>query len=190
MTREEIKNIFPEATNEQLKNILDINTKDIGRAKGDFDNIKSDLDKAQGTITEYEKTISELKKDIESEENFKVKFQKLEKKIADEKAENERKKKEAEIEADYKSRFESIVGENKWRDELTEKAVYYEFKKAISDKANKGKGDKDIFDELTKDKNYYKNPNSPSDMSGMGYIKTPTVTDNQARAVMGLPPIK
>lgn len=34
MKREDIKKFFPDATEEQLKGLLDINTADIGKAKG------------------------------------------------------------------------------------------------------------------------------------------------------------
>ena len=44
MTREQIKNIFPDITEEQLKAILDINSADIGKAKGDSEKLKEELD--------------------------------------------------------------------------------------------------------------------------------------------------
>ncbi len=91
MKREDIKKYFPDATEEQLKGLLDINSADIGKAKGDFDKVKADLDKANSTIKEYETTISELKKSAEDNEDFKKKFEELEQKIADEKAEAEKK---------------------------------------------------------------------------------------------------
>ena len=168
MKREDIKKYFPDATEEQLKGLLDINTADIGKAKGDFDKVKADLDKANGTIKEYETTISELKKSAEGNEDFKKKFEDLEQKIAEERAAAEKKAKEEAEEADFSNRFKTVVGEQKWRDELTEKAVYSEFKTALKDEANKGKGDKDILEALTKDKNYWKNPNQPANMTGMG----------------------
>lgn len=167
MKREDIKKYFPDATEEQLKGLLDINTADIGKAKGDFDKVKTDLDKANGTIKEYETTIADLKKSAEGNEDFKKKFEELEQKIADEKAEAEKKAKEEAEEADFSNRFKTVVGEQKWRDELTEKAVYSEFKTALKDEANKGKGDKDILEALTKDKNYWKNPNQPANMTGV-----------------------
>lgn len=158
MKREDIKKYFPDATEEQLKGLLDINTADIGKAKADYDKVKSDLDKANGTIKEYETTIADLKKSAEGNEDFKKKFEELEQKIADEKAEADRKAKEAAEEADFSNRFKTVVGEQKWRDELTEKAVYSEFKTALKDEANKGKGDKDILEALTKDKGYFSDP--------------------------------
>ena len=158
MKREDIKKYFPDATEEQLKGLLDINTADIGKAKADYDKVKSDLDKANGTIKEYETTIADLKKSAEGNEDFKKKFEELEQKIADEKAEADRKAKEAAEEADFSNRFKTVVGEQKWRDELTEKAVYSEFKTVLKDEANKGKGDKDILEALTKDKGYFSDP--------------------------------
>ena len=168
MKREDIKKFFPDATEEQLKGLLDINTADIGRAKGELETVKADLEKANGTLKEYETTIADMKKSAEGNEDFKKKFEDLEQRIADEKAEAERKEKEAAAEAEYSSRFKTVVGEQKWRDELTEKAVYAEFKTALQDEANKGKGDKDILETLTKDRNYWENPNQPASMAGMG----------------------
>lgn len=168
MKREDIKKFFPDATEEQLKGLLDINTADIGRAKGELETVKADLEKANGTLKEYETTIADLKKSAECNEDFKKKFEELEQRIADEKAEAEKKAKAEAEEAEYSNRFKTVVGEQKWRDELTEKAVYAEFKTALQDEANKGKGDKDILETLTKDRNYWENPNQPANMAGMG----------------------
>ena len=155
MKREDIKKFFPDATEEQLKGLLDINTADIGKAKGELETVKADLEKANGTLKEYETTIADMKKSAEGNEDFKKKFEDLEQRIADEKAEAEKKAKAEAEEAEYSNRFKTVVGEQKWRDELTEKAVYAEFKTALQDEANKGKGDKDILAALTQDKEYF-----------------------------------
>lgn len=191
MKREDIKKIFPDATEEQLKGLLDINTADIGRAKGDLETVKADLEKANGTLKEYETTIADLKKSAEGNEDFKKKFEDLEQRIADEKAEAERKAKEEAEEAEYSSRFKTVVGEQKWRDELTEKAVYAEFKTALQDEANKGKGDKDILAALTQDKEYFaKDPaRVPAFSRGTGFAGG-EVDDAAVRAAMGLSPKK
>lgn len=75
MKREDIKKIFPDATEEQLKGLLDINTADIGRAKEDLETVKADLEKANGTLKEYETTIADMKKSTEGNEDFKKKFE-------------------------------------------------------------------------------------------------------------------
>lgn len=194
MKREDIKKFFPDATEEQLKGLLDINTADIGKAKGELETVKANLEKANGTLKEYETTIADLKKSAEGNEDFKKKFEELEQRIADEKAEAEKKaKEEAEEaeEAEYSSRFKTVVGEQKWRDELTEKAVYAEFKTALQDEANKGKGDKDILAALTQDKEYFaKDPaRVPAFSRGTGFAGG-EVDDAAVRAAMGLSPKK
>ena len=191
MKREDIKKFFPDATEEQLKGLLDINTADIGKAKGEFEAVKTDLEKANGTLKEYETTIADLKKSAEGNEDFKKKFEELEQRIADEKAEAEKKAKEEAEEDENSSRFKTVVGEQKWRDELTEKAVYAEFKTALQDEANKGKGDKDILAALTQDKEYFaKDPaRVPAFSRGTGFAGG-EVDDAAVRAAMGLSPKK
>ena len=191
MKREDIKKIFPDATEEQLKGLLDINTADIGKAKGELETVKADLEKANGTLKEYETTIADLKKSAEGNEDFKKKFEDLEQRIADEKAEAEKKAKAEAEEAEYSNRFKTVVGEQKWRDELTEKAVYAEFKTALQDEANKGKGDKDILAALTQDKEYFaKDPaRVPAFSRGTGFAGG-EVDDAAVRAAMGLSPKK
>lgn len=191
MKREDIKKFFPDATEEQLKGLLDINTADIGRAKGELETVKADLEKANGTLKEYETTIADLKKSAEGNEDFKKKFEELEQRIADEKAEAEKKAKEEAEEAEYSNRFKTVVGEQKWRDALTEKAVYAEFKTALQDETNKGKGDKDILAALTQDKEYFaKDPaRVPAFSRGTGFAGG-EVDDAAVRAAMGLSPKK
>ena len=191
MKREDIKKFFPDATEEQLKGLLDINTADIGKAKGDLETVKADLEKANGTLKEYETTIADLKKSAEGNEDFKKKFEDLEQRIADEKAEAEKKAKEEAEEAEYSNRFKTVVGEQKWRDELTEKAVYAEFKTALQDEANKGKGDKDILAALTQDKEYFAKDTArvPAFSRGTGFAGG-GVDDAAVRAAMGLSPKK
>ena len=191
MKREDIKKIFPDATEEQLKGLLDINTADIGKAKGELEAVKADLEKANGTLKEYETTIADMKKSAEGNEDFKKKFEELEQRIADEKAAAERKAKEEVEEAEYSNRFKTVVGEQKWRDALTEKAVYAEFKTALQDETNKGKGDKDILAALTQDKEYFaKDPaRVPAFSRGTGFAGG-EVDDAAVRAAMGLSPKK
>lgn len=191
MKREDIKKFFPDATEEQLKGLLDINTDDIGKAKGELETVRADLEKANGTLKEYETTIADMKKSAEGNEDFKKKFEELEQRIADEKAEAEKKAKAEAEEAEYSNRFKTVVGEQKWRDALTEKAVYAEFKTALQDEANKGKGDKDILAALTQDKEYFaKDPaRVPAFSRGTGFAGG-EVDDAAVRAAMGLSPKK
>ena len=65
MTREDIKKAFPEATDEQIKGLLDIHTADIGKAlkkqekqitdlTTERDDLKEQLGKANETLTSFE----------------------------------------------------------------------------------------------------------------------------------------
>ena len=189
MKREELKNIIPDITDEQMGKILDINSADIGKAKSDYEKVKNELDKAKGTISDYDKKISDLEEAANNGEDFKKKFEDLKKEIEDEKAEAKRKADEEAAEKAMADRFKTVVGDKQWRDELTGDAVYSKFKSAVADEANKGKGDKDILEALTKDQNYWKNPNQPGNMTGVNKnTNMGDVTDDQIRAVMGLPP--
>ncbi len=192
MKREDIKKFFPDATEEQLKGLLDIHTADIGKAKGELETVKAGLEKAESTLKEYESTIADMKKSAEGNEDFKKKFEELEQRIADEKAEAERREKEAAEEQAFSERFKAAVGEQKWRDELTERAIYADFKTALQDAANKGKGDKDILDALTQDKGYFaKDPaERPAFLRGTGFSGSGAADDAAVRAAMGLPPVK
>lgn len=156
-------------------------------AKADFEKTNNAKKAAEEQLKERDNQIEQLQKDLEGGADYKAQLEALQKQIAEEKAEAERKAKEAAAEADFRARFDGLIGENKWRDELTGKAVYAEFKQALADEANKGKGDKEIFEALTKDQNYYENPNKPADMPGFGDVSGAQLTDNQAREIMGIP---
>ena len=121
MKRDEVRKIIPEITDEQLNKLMDMNSTDIGKAKGDYDKIKGELDKANEDIEKYQNKITELETAATNGEDFKKKFEDLKNEIEDEKAEAKRKADEAAEEAALSERFKTVVGENKWRDELTEK---------------------------------------------------------------------
>ena len=55
MKREDITSVFPNATEEQISGLLNINSRDIGKAKGDYDTVKTELETARGTIADLEK---------------------------------------------------------------------------------------------------------------------------------------
>lgn len=146
-----------------------------------------DFNALNTTKKELESKISELQATDNDAERFKTELEALKRQIADEKAAAELAAKEAAKEADFQNRFNSVVGENKWRDELTQNAVFSEFKKALADAENKGKGDKDILEALTKDKNYYIEPsNEPVFASGTGGGTDYNIEEARMRAIMGL----
>lgn len=175
---EELAAKLAEASAEELKGFI---------PKVRFDEVNNQLKAQKDLVADREKQIEALEGASGDAEKYKKDLEDLKAQIAKEKEEAERKAKEAEIEADYKNRFNGLAGENKWRDELTEKAVYAAFKEALADENNKGKGDREIFEALTKDKNYWENPN-PMDMTGLGNGNTGgSVSEADILRLMGMP---
>lgn len=141
-------------------------------ARADFNALNSTKKELEGRISEFETSGNDAMK-------FKTELETLQKQIADEKEAAEKSAREAKEHEEFQNRFNSVVGDQKWRDELTGNAVFNEFRKALGDETNKGKGDKDILDSLVKDKNYFLNPNRPAPMPGMGNVNFGEVTRDQ-----------
>lgn len=171
-----------------ISKIMAENGKDVEKEKAKTTEAVAKLEESKSKISEYETKINELQTSSGDAEKFKTELETLQKKISDEKEAAEKAAREAKEHEEFQNRFNSVVGDQKWRDELTGNAVFNEFRKALGDETNKGKGDKDILDSLVKDKNYFDNPNKPGDMPGMGNVSMTDVEESKMRAVMGLPP--
>ena len=60
MTRDDLRGIIEGITDDQLKAILDINSSDIGKAKGNLEAVQTELENAKTKIGEYETEIGNL----------------------------------------------------------------------------------------------------------------------------------
>lgn len=165
MTREDIKKHFPEATDEQISGLLDINSKDIGKHKTVAETASADLKKAKDTIEELEKNA----KDAAA----------LQKTIDDYKAADEKRQADAKAAAERTerlSRFDKAHGEvskdRKWLNDFTRDGIFAQFEKALTDDANKGKSDVQIYTSLVNDEKGVKpglfEAQVSGGMSGMG----------------------
>ena len=187
MTRDELRGIIDGITDEQLKRILDINTADIGKAKGNLEAVQTELDNAKTKIGEYEAEIGNLKESLGDTEALQKKIDDLQADIDARKQADEA----AAAENSLKNRFADICGEAKFLNDFTRDGLFNEFKTALADEANKSKSDKDIYEAITKDK---ENIFMPED--GIPYASSSTggggtsVTDADVREIMGLPPIE
>ena len=172
MTRDDVRKTFPEATDEQVKAIMDLHGADIERTKGAAGADAAKLTALQNELDEAKTTIGTL-------EAAKADADKLQAEID--------RYKQAEAQR-QESRFNAVVGERKFVHDFVRQGVLSEFEKALADKANEGKGDAAIFDGLTRDKDYFAsmNPGGKPDMGGIGGVSS----DDDARAIMGLPPKK
>lgn len=176
MNREFLKSF--DLTDEVIDKIMAENGNDIETAKGKATEYKEQLDKANETIKSLEESkgnIEELQKQLDAYKEAEAKRTEAEK--------------AAQANAAMLSRFESVVGDGKFLNEFTKNGIFEEFKKAVSDEANKGKGDSEIYAAMIKDRDgIFVNPNAPKDITGSAHsIDVEEIDEAAARAVMGLP---
>ncbi len=124
-------------------------------------------------VNTYETEIKTLKENSQDDENWKEKFEALDTKIKNQEAENKRKQ-EDEI---LTNNIITAFGDKKFTSDYVKNGLISDIKSELNKAENKGKGIKEIFDNLTKDKNgIFENPNKPAGMPGMGDIDTPEIT--------------
>ncbi len=124
-------------------------------------------------VNTYETEIKTLKENSQDDENWKEKFEALDTKIKNQEAESKRKQ-EDEI---LTNNIITAFGDKKFTSDYVKNGLISDIKVELNKAENKGKGIKEIFDSLTKDKNgIFENPNKPAGMPGMGDIDTPEMT--------------
>jgi len=113
-------------------------------------------------ITELEGEIYELKKN--SNVDWKEKFETLDNQIKEQ--ESQRKAKEEDD--NLTKNITQAIGNRRFVNDFTKNAIVNEIKTALKDSANAGKSAKDLFVEITKDKEgIFSNPNQQIDMPGI-----------------------
>lgn len=182
MTRDEVRKIFAEATDEQVNALLDHNSRDIGKAKGDTAQLQADLKAAQDALSKANGTIAELEK-------AKGDTAALQKQIDDYKAAEDKRKADAaaaEKRAQIAGRMEAVLKGRAFAHERLRDAVLEDFTQALEDPQYTGKGDEAIFEAITKDKGYFASQNPRLNLGGYGPMDD---TDGlkAMRAAMGLP---
>lgn len=151
MKREEIKAIFPDATDEQLKSIMDLHGSDVEKAKSKVTALEAELKEKKEDISKLNDEFEALKAANASGEDWKAKFEALQ-------AENIAKEKQAEADrilaeknADIEKRFDACVGDKKFSHDAIRQAYLKKFGEALESEEFKGKGDTEIFHSLSKD---------------------------------------
>jgi chromosome segregation ATPase len=170
-------------TTEQIDFVMAERGKEIEKEKTKLDDLQKQLADKDASITE----LAEKAKNLDGTEST---LKELQDKVATyEQKETERieAEKQAQIDAELRQRFLANVGENKFKHEDIENGRFNAFKSALADEKFKGKGDAEIFAEVTKDMDLYVNPQQQTiTMPGGGFNKNADSL-SQARAIMGLP---
>lgn len=151
MKREEIKAIFADATDEQLKAVMDLNGADVEKAKSKVTALETELKEKKTDFDKLNTEFEALKTANASGEDWKAKFEALQ-------AENVAKEKQAEADrilAEKKEsinkRFEAVVGDKKFNHDAIREAYLKKFGDALESKEYEGQSDADILHALTKD---------------------------------------
>ena len=150
---------------EEIKSIIAEHGKSIKVETDKVENkYKEDIDSYKTTIDDLKTQISEAPKSDEME-SLKSKIADYEQKETDRIA-REKADKEDRI---LTENILSVVGDKKFVNDYTKNSIVNEIKAKLKDEANLGKSTKDLFEELTKDKEgIFSNPNpGVSDMPGV-----------------------
>lgn len=151
MKREEIRAIFPDATDEQLKAVLDLNGADVEKGKSKATALEADLKEKNEALETLTNEFNALKESNATADDWKAKFEALQ-------ADNEEKARQAEADRLLKektesisNRFNTVLGDKKFSHEAIRDAYLKRFGDALESKDYEGKSDTDIFHDLTKD---------------------------------------
>lgn len=185
MTRDDLRGIIEGITDEQLKKVLDINSSDIGKAKGEVEDLKLQLSETCAKLEEHEKLVKSLEESQCEAENLKVKIDELQTGIDQSKqADAEKKSREA-----LKSRFDSAAGDVRFLNSFTRDGLFDEFLTALEDEKNAAMSDEEIFGGLVENRENIFVPDGgiPSVIaSTIGFGGR--ISDGDIREIMGLPP--
>ena len=125
--------------------------KEINADKEVKEKLEKDLTESKTTLTNLTAEMDKLKNTNTSAEEWQKKFEDLQTEISEkEKTANEEKIK-AEKNAEIESRFSACVGDKKFTHDAIKSDYIKKFAEALNSDEHKGKGDADIFHELTKD---------------------------------------
>ena len=144
---------------------------------------KEKTQELENKVKEYESKIGELSSKAETNTKVQEELDNLKKSIA----ENEAKAKaKAEDDALTKN-ITSAFGDKKFVNEYTKNAIISDIKTALKDSNNAGKSVKDLFEELTKDKEgIFDNPNKGVSTPPTGDVNTGLAKENHDRELLGL----
>lgn len=144
---------------------------------------KEKTQELESKVKDYESKISDLSSKAETNTKVQEELDNLKKSIA----ENEAKAKaKAEDDALTKN-ITSVFGDKKFVNEYTKNAIISDIKTALKDSNNAGKSAKDLFEELTKDKDgIFSNPNPGVSTPPTGDVNTGLAKENHDRELLGL----
>lgn len=126
--------------------------------------LREQVDDYKGKLDEYKTKVQELTESSKDSEKMREELTALKSSI-EEKEMMEKKKKDDEL---LTNNIMNLFGDKKFTSEYAKKGLIADIKNELGKEENNSKGIKDIFEDLTKDRNdIFLNPNQVQDMVGM-----------------------
>lgn len=187
MKREFLK-AFEGLTEEAITQIMAENGRDIEKAKGEADDLKKQLSDSEKTISDMKGELDTLKQKGANAEEWENKYNDLAQKLDDIEKEKAEKIKAENISKRYLAAAVDKDGNPlEWAHEAIKNDYLEKFKAAISDKANEGKSDADIFKSLTQnDGSAFKTVSGVQTLPGAKGISGEGMSDAQINSIMGI----
>jgi hypothetical protein len=181
MTREQVAQIIGDVVTEDMINaILNANSADIGRAKQSTDALNQTIAELNAQLETARATISTLEGNAANAEAINAELEKYRT------AERERTEAEtrAQAEAKMRSRFDAVVADKKFVNDLTRDGIFAQFKTALKDAANMGKGDAAVLADLLEGKaDLLANPNPAVNIPGAAPLNNQQLTVEAFKAM-------
>lgn len=144
---------------------------------------KEKTQELENKVKDYETKIGELSSKAETNTKVQEELDNLKKSIA----ENEAKAKAKAEDEILTKNITSAFGDKKFVNDYTKNAIVNDIKTALKDSNNAGKSAKDLFEELTKDKEgIFDNPNKGVSTPPTGDVNTGLAKENHDRELLGL----
>lgn len=172
---------------EEIKSILAEHGKSV---KTETEKVENNMRKENGDL---KATIDDLKEQINKAPKS-DEIESLKSKIAEYET-NETKRIEAEkqkaLDDSLTTNILNAIGDKKFVNDYTKNAIISDIKSSLKDSNNAGKSAKDLFEELTKDKEgIFDNPNKGVSIPPTGDVNTELAKENHDRELLGLEPKK
>lgn len=172
---------------EEIKSILAEHGKSV---KTETEKVENNMRKENGDL---KATIDDLKEQINKAPKS-DEIESLKSKIAEYET-NETKRIEAEkqkaLDDSLTTNILNAIGDKKFVNDYTKNAIISDIKSSLKDSNNAGKSAKDLFEELTKNKEgIFDNPNKGVSTPPTGDVNTGLAKENHDRELLGLEPKK
>jgi chromosome segregation ATPase len=187
MKREEIKAIFADATDDQLKAVMDLNGADVEKAKAKVTALEAEVNEKKKAIESLNTEFEALKSSNATAEDYKAKYEAIVAENAAKAAKAEADRVARERAESINNRFNAVIGDKKFTHDAIRDAYAKKFEDALSSKDFEGKSDADIFHELTKDDSTAFAGVSVTRLRGGANKPIGELNESKIRAVMGLP---